>query len=165
MYNPVLRTNPVSFTIECWFRSKGYNAAVTTKGQMLMEFGSGAAGNSATVDRRLFIDATGHVVFGSSSGITGQVSTTGSGYLDGAWHHAAATLDPSDGLRLYVDGALAASASYTAAGTGSGYWRFGGDTWFATWPADYFNGDLDEVAVYPTVLNAQQVAWHYHANH
>jgi hypothetical protein len=70
-----------------------------------------------------------------------------------------------DGQKLYVDGSLVASASYLAPGAGSGYWRFGGDTWFAAWPADYFSGDLDEVAVYPTILNAQQVAWHYHANH
>lgn len=29
----------------------------------------------------------------------------------------------------------------------------------------YFNGDLDEIAVYPTELTYQQVMWHYHANH
>jgi hypothetical protein len=164
-YNPVLRSNPTTFTIECWFRSKGYNAAVTTRGVTLVDFGSSVAGNSGASDRRLFVDATGHVVFGSGSGTSGMVSTSGAGYLDGQWHHVAASLDPTDGLRLYVDGVLAASASYSAPGLASGYWRFGGQTWFATWPAEYLNGDLDELALYPAVLTTQQVAWHYHADH
>jgi hypothetical protein len=36
----------------------------------------------------------------------------------------------------------------------------------ATWPGPtYFTGQIDEVPVYGTELSAQQVAWHYHANH
>ena len=163
-YNPVLRAGPTSVTLECWFRTTGYDAATSTKGVTLLDFGSTPAGNSAG-DRRLFVDAGGHVVFGSVSGTSGVAATASGGYLDGAWHHAAATLDPVTGLRLYVDGALAATAPYSAPALAAGYWRFGGNTWSAAWPADYFTGDLDEVAVYPLALSAQQIAWHYHADH
>jgi hypothetical protein len=160
----VLRPAPTSFTLECWFRTTGYDAATSTKGVTLLEFGSAPAGNSGT-DRRLYVDASGHLVFGTASGTSGAATTTSSAYLDGRWHHAAATLDPATGLRLYADGALAATAAYSAPGATSGYWRFGGNTWSGNWPADYFTGDLDEVAVYPAALTAQQVAWHYHADH
>jgi hypothetical protein len=164
-FNPVLRAGPAAFSVECWFRTTGYNAAVTANGVTLVDFGSGVAGNSAASDRRLFVDSAGHVVFGTASGTTGA-ATTAATYLDGAWHHAVATADPADGVRLYLDGVPAASAAYAAPAVANGYWRFGGNTWFAgIWPADYFTGDLDEVAVYPTALTAQQVAWHYHAEH
>jgi hypothetical protein len=68
-----------------------------------------------------------------------------------------------------VDGALAASNS--AAITPqvyTGYWRWGGGT-VAGLPvlpsSDYVDAFIDEVAIYPTALTPQQIAWHYHANH
>jgi hypothetical protein len=164
-FNPVRRSDPTTFTLECWFRTTGYDPATSTAGVTLVDFGSTPAGNSPASDRRLYVDAAGHVVFGTAAGTSGAASTASAGYLDGDWHHVAATSDPGGGLRLYVDGSLAGTAPYTAPAAMSGYWRFGGNTWFTAWPADYFSGDLDEVAVYPTALTAQQVAWHYHADH
>jgi hypothetical protein len=46
-----------------------------------------------------------------------------------------------------------------------GFWRVGGDT-VAGWPYQpssfFFNGSIDEVAVYPTALSAAQVNTHWH---
>ncbi len=47
-----------------------------------------------------------------------------------------------------------------------GYWRIGGDA-LNSWPSAptnaFFNGDLDEVAVYYRALTAGEVAAHYAA--
>jgi hypothetical protein len=104
------------------------------------------------------------VVFGSGSGASGTVQTSGVNYLDGAWHYVAAVLSPGGGMRLYVDGELADSGPYLAPGGFTGYWRWGGDAPDAAWPSDYFLGRIDEVAVYATALPAQRIAVHYHAN-
>ena len=74
----------------------------------------------------------------------------------------------SAGLKLYVDGVeVAARADVTAAEHLSlGYWRIGGDT-LNNWPSaplsGYFNGSIDEVAVYKHVLTPTEVAAHYSA--
>jgi len=68
-------------------------------------------------------------------------------------------------MKLYVDGALVGSGAYSAPGNYSGWWRFGGDTATASFPAGNFLGVLDEVAFYSTVLTATQLAEHYNANH
>jgi len=50
----------------------------------------------------------------------------------------------------------------------TGYWRVGGDTlggWTIRGTAEYFSGDIAEVAVYPTQLDDEQVRIHYYANH
>jgi hypothetical protein len=88
-------------------------------------------------------------------------------YWNNQWHHAVVTVSPANGIRLYADGILIGAAAYTAPRDFTGYWRWGGDTWTpVTWLADYNQYSLlDEVAVYGTELSAQQVSWHFHANH
>lgn len=162
IYNTTQYTNPTTYSLECWFRTKGVSGSY---GQTLVSFSNLMTGNSTSYDRRIYLDTSGHLVAGTISGTSGAAQTTGT-YLDGGWHHVVATVSPTNGIRLYVDGGLAASAGYTAPGSFSGYWRWGGDTHAAAWPADYFwYGELDELAVYGTELSATRVAVHYHANH
>ena len=56
----------------------------------------------------------------------------------------------------------ARNAGTTAGQAYTGYWRIGGDN-IGGWGADgsYFNGDIDDVAIYPTALTAGQVPQHY----
>jgi hypothetical protein len=160
-YDPVPASNPTSYTLECWFRTRGVSGA----GQTLLAFGSEASGDSGIADRRLYLDTSGRITASTSSGVTAG-ATTASTFTDGNWHHVAAAVSPAQGVKLYVDGGLAATAAYTAPGNFAGYWRWGGDTPSVDWPADYYDlGDLDEVAVYTTALSADQIATHYHANH
>ena len=159
-YNPTSYNNPTTYSQECWFRATSY----VSNGRTLMGFGPVAVGNSSS-DRRLFLNSSGNLVAGTNSGTSGIAQTSGT-YIDQAWHHAVVTVSPGTGINLYVDGALAASAAYAAPSNITGYWRMGGDTSSGTWPADYlWYGQLDEVAVYSTVLTAQQVARHYKSNH
>jgi hypothetical protein len=63
---------------------------------------------------------------------------------------------------------VASNATATSAQNFSGYWRWGGDTvlgWANRPTADYFNGVLDKIAVYPTQLNANRIRRHRAANH
>jgi hypothetical protein len=164
-FNRTKFTNPTTFTLECWFRTNGVNG--TGHGQTLFSFSSAATGNTAAPnhDRRLFLDANGYLTFGTASA-TSNAAKSSATYLDGQWHHVAATSDPTAGIFLYVDGTLAGSASYTTPHNFAGYWRWGGDTWDGNWMADYFwLGSMDEVAVYGTALPAQRIAIHYQANH
>jgi hypothetical protein len=161
-YNPTAYTDPTSYSLECWFRTNGVSGA--SNGQTLLSFGNRASGNSTSQDRELFLDTSGRLVAGTASGTSGAAQSPGT-YWDGAWHHAVVTVSPSTGIRLYVDGDLAASAGYTAPGSYTGYWRWAGDTWSGVWPADYaWRTTLDEVAVYPAVLSANQVAAHFSGN-
>lgn len=77
----------------------------------------------------------------------------------GAWHHIVATLNSTDAfMRLYVDGSLAASklSDYNFTGT-DGTFYLGR----AFSQASYFDGLLDEVAVFEKVLSAEQVSEQY----
>lgn len=164
-FNQTKFTNPTTFTLECWFRTKGVSGAA--RGQTLFSFSSAATGNTAGPghDRRLFLDAGGHLSFATGTA-TSNLAVSSATYLDGQWHHVAATSDPTAGIALYVDGVLAGSAAYTAPNDFAGYWRWGGDTWDSSWPTDYFwLGTMDEVAVYGTALPAPRIAVHYQANH
>jgi hypothetical protein len=157
-FNPAHYTNPTTFSLECWFRT-------VRAGGRLISFGNAANGDSTTYDRMLWVNATGNVVFGAGSGVADVVQSPAT-YFDGAWHHVVATLGPAGHMVLYIDGTSVGTQSTYTLGNYTGMWRWGGEASNGTWPGPtYFTGEIDEVAVYGTELSAQQVAWHYHANH
>ncbi len=156
--NATTRYAPERFSVESWFKT------TSVRGGQLIGWGSSQTGNSASTDRKLYLDNTGRVFFGVNPGARRTVNSPGT-YRDGAWHHAVGTLGPA-GLRLYVDGVeVAADPTVTQAQwlTG-GFWRLGGDT-LSGWPSaplsGYLAGTLDEAATYRTVLTPAQVAGHY----
>jgi PKD repeat protein len=143
---------PNVFTLETWFRT------TTTLGGKIIGYGSANSGISNNRDRHIYMEPDGRVSFGVYTTVRNPVGGTGV-YNDGEWHHAVASLGP-DGMALYVDGVLTGSrADVTAGQAYNGYWRIGGDRGWAG--ADYWTGGVDEVAVYPTVLSAGQVANHF----
>jgi hypothetical protein len=83
---------------------------------------------------------------------------------DGAWHHLAAVRSASDNkIYLYVDGVAASTnATYTA------NFAFGTAPLHLGWHEHpdqlnrfYFDGTIDEVAIYDRVLTADEVAYHF----
>ena len=98
-------------------------------------------------------------------GSGGTFSITGSrDVADGAWHHVVATAGEGS-LKLYVDGQIEASTGM------SGSVNPGGslDAAIGYRPTSIFDntkftGDLDEIAVYPTVLSPGRIAAHYIAS-
>lgn len=147
---------PTTFSLEAWFRT------TTTRGGKIVGYADKTTDTSNANDRTIYMDNAGHVLFGVMPSSRISIASPAT-YRDGQWHHVVATLG-SGGMRLYVDGAQVASRSTVTTGrTYTGMWRIGGDT-LAGWPSrptsDWFAGSIDEVAAYPTVLTASQVANH-----
>jgi len=142
---------PGVYSEELWFRT------ATNNGGKLIGFGDATTGTSGSYDRHVYMETNGRLTFGTWTGVANTI-TTPLAYNNNQWHHLVATQSAA-GMRLYVDGALVGSHPQTGAQTYSGYWRVGGDT---TWgPQPWFAGQLDEVAVYSTALDAQTVTNHY----
>ena len=161
LWDPVPQTSPDVFSLESWVRT------MTLTGGKIIGFGDRARGLSSADDRHVYMSNDGTISFGIFNAGTVTI-TTPRAYNDGAWHHVVATLGPA-GMRLYVDGRLrAANPGLTAATDYTGYWRVGGDA-LVSWPGEpsdyFFQGDLAEIAVYPTQLSDEQVSRHYYADH
>ncbi|MGK5114685.1 PKD domain-containing protein [Geodermatophilus sp. CPCC 205506] len=143
---------PDTFSVEAWFETR------TTAGGVIMDFGSARTGLSSDNDRQIWLDPAGRVNFAVYPDAP-RILTSPAVYNNGTWHHVVGTVGP-DGMSLYVDGRLVASrADTTGAYDITGFWRIGADRPWASTP--YYNGRLDEVAVYPAALTAEQVARHH----
>lgn len=147
-----------SFTVQAWFRTN------TNRGGKIIGYGNSQTGSSGTNDRHVYMDNSGRLNFGVMYGTTRSIVTSQRAYNDNAWHQVTASMG-ADGMRLYVDGALVASRTdVTRANEYPGFWRIGGDN-LANWgnrPAsDFFNGRIDEVAVYHRVLDAAAISRQY----
>lgn len=156
-YSNKLQAQPSRFSVETWIRT------TTTRGGKVIGFGNLTMQNSSRYDKQVYMANNGRLVFGVYSGGYRTVTTTGA-YNDGNWHHVVAT-QGTGGMALYVDGQLRASNFlYSGNENYPGYWRVGGDN-LANWPnrptSNFFAGQIDETAVYPTALSASQVSAHY----
>ncbi|WP_235003409.1 PKD domain-containing protein [Blastococcus haudaquaticus] len=144
---------PNTFSVEAWFQT------TSTKGGKIIGFGNRTSGTSTSYDRHVYMDLQGRVIFGVYPGAERTVSGA-PGYNDGRWHHVVASLGKG-GMALYIDGKLVGSRADTWYGENNlGYWRIGGDSaWGNIQP--WFDGRIDEPAVYPEPLSADRVLNHY----
>ncbi|ROR90913.1 signal peptidase I [Nocardioides aurantiacus] len=152
---------PARFSLEAWIKT------TTSTGGRILGFGNATGQNaSSTIDRQLYVGANGRVYLGVGSARTTVVSNAA--LNDGAWHHLVGTyVTGTNGMRLYVDG-----VQQTVTATGNlqsfnGYWRAGAEN-LPSWtgaPDAYYDGNLAELAVYPTTLSAARVKAHYDAGH
>lgn len=142
---------PATYSQELWFKT------ATTSGGKLIGLGDATSGTSSNYDRHVYMEVDGRLTFGVWTGEMNTISTPAA-YNDNQWHHMVAT-QSSEGMRLYVDGELRGTHPQTGAQDYTGYWRIGGDT---TWgPQPWFDGTIDEAAVYPIALTPAQVATHW----
>lgn len=157
VYSNRRHAQPTTFSTETWIKT------TTTRGGKIIGFANLTMENSGVHDKQVYMRNDGRLMFGVYSGGYRTVTTPAS-YNDGAWHHVVATQGPG-GVALYVDGQLRASNFlYTGNRSYVGYWRVGGDN-LAGWPnrptSNFFAGQVDETAVYPSALSAAKVAAHY----
>ena len=148
---------PASYSEEFWVKT------TTTNGGKILGYGSQQTGNSGSYDRHVYMTNSGRLVYGNYDGNTRIIETPNS-YNDGTWHHVVGTQGPG-GMSLYVDGQLIGSDSTAPnAQSYTGYWRVGGDN-IGGWPdgpnSYEFSGQIDEVAIYGSVLTGAQAAAHY----
>lgn len=138
------------FTIEFWFNSTQV-AGTNTQWWQGMGLVDGEV-SGAYADFGVSLGA-GTVVFGT--GGAGDVSIRSGVVADGKWHHVAATRVRTNGLmRLYVDGALAASnTGSTVALSTPAQMRFG----CLASGANYYRGLLDEVKIWSVARSQGQI--------
>jgi hypothetical protein len=151
-------TPPATFSVEIWFKT-------TTAGGRLIGYSGSQTGQSGSEDRHIYLANTGQLDFGIYTPTNGTtVIQSAASYTDGLWHDVVATLSPTSGMALYVDGALVGTNAQTAAENQPGYWRVGWDK-LAAWPNAptnyFFTGSLGFAAVYTSVLTAAQVQAHH----
>jgi hypothetical protein len=153
--------NDDSFTVELW--AKFTNISGKNKVMVGRDARPGGlhwwAGATSSDGKAAFIlydsDNVGHSVIGQGSAIN-----------DNQWHHLAAIRDASTGtISLYVDGQLVGSApaadytgDFSATTTlGIGYMAYTGN------PDYYYDGLLDEIALYSRMLTGDEIEQHYNA--
>lgn len=145
-------TAPNEFSLDIWFKT------TSDQGGRLIGYANTNTGLSSQYDRHLFLQNDGKLVFGVYPGSEQRVTSTSS-YNDGSWHQAVATLSPTAGMQLYVDGALIGSNAAVTSGEGFlGYWKVGGDRIWGGANTGYLTGSLDEAAVFTKAITAAQVA-------
>jgi fibronectin type 3 domain-containing protein len=143
--------SPTAFTIETWFKT-------THASGKLVGFGNAStATGSTSYDKHIYFSGN-NLNFGVYTGVENIISTSALPLINNQWHHVVATQDAS-GMKLYVDGQLKASSPVNTNQAYNGYWHVGGDTGWGT-VANY-TGSLDEVAIYPYALSANQVLSDY----
>ena len=115
--------------------------------------GTGSASYSSSLET----ETDGRLTFYFLNGSTGYTITTTATYKDGNWHHVVASIG-LQGTQLWVDGSLVVqNTSVWSSDSFAGYWRLGHNKRAGA----YFNGTLDNVAVYKEQLTSSQVAGLY----
>jgi hypothetical protein len=150
-------TTPANFTLAIWFRT-------TVAGGYLIGLNAKQTANDAVFDRHVYLDTSGHLVFGSYSG-TYQTVATSSAFNDGHWHQVVATMSTAVGMALWVDGTkVVSNPTYTTAQADTGWWSIGYGN-LSGWPSApsnfYFSGGLRFAAAYRVVLSDAEIAAEY----
>jgi hypothetical protein len=76
---------------------------------------------------------------------------------DGAWHHVVCVYPDAVTALLYVDGTLDATGASLRSAPSTSIASIGS----SPASASFFNGSVDDVAIYPVALTAAQIAAHY----
>ncbi|MGW0924937.1 LamG-like jellyroll fold domain-containing protein [Streptomyces sp. NPDC002755] len=148
---------------ELWFRT-------TTASGVLLAFQNATIGQTPTSALPVLnIDGAGKLRgrFYLTGGVFPAPVTSPSAVTDGAWHHVVLTA-ASTTQSLYLDGVKLGSITGAVADQSRTYAYLGGGYANGGWmdqPAAtyYFNGQLDEAALYRGTLTADQVSAHYRA--
>lgn len=163
IWNDQLEPAPDTYTIETWIKTD------TTRGGKIVGYGNGRPNTgtqgtrlSGNYDRHVYMDNSGRLNFGVWAG-GAQLVRSSAQYNDNQWHHIVATQGPA-GLVLYVDGIKVGQNPATAGQPYWGVWHVGGDQ-LNGWPnkpsSNFFQGQIDETAIYAAPLTARQAAEHY----
>ncbi|MEQ9187005.1 MAG: LamG domain-containing protein, partial [Cryomorphaceae bacterium] len=132
--NPAL----TDFTIECWFNLN----SVSTKAPLVQQLNGPGTGETYLYVQggRLRTDLGGSALIGTDDVVLGE------------WHHAAVSWDGTT-VRSYLDGVLQASSNVSMGSCG-GSFRLAMNL---PGPAYYLDGELDEVRVWETSLNIDDI--------
>jgi Concanavalin A-like lectin/glucanases superfamily len=144
-------------TVSAWYRA----TSVDTSGATLV-----SAGNNYLIRLRpTQIEFAKRTTTAAGTTTTGQALATVAGMLNGSWHHVAGVTSATEGMKLYVDGALVRSEPTQTRnilydqgqdlfvgrdGNGSANWDF--------------DGNIDDVRIYDMALSQDDIATLVHGN-
>ncbi len=139
-------------TFSAWFKSNGTNGSTQ---QIIWKEGASIGWE---VQMNSNGTLTGSFVLGSSA-TRSSIVTKGT-YADGNWHQVTLAVNRISGtLTFYVDGASMGTLTIDTTSSGSGGTFFIGNNWNFT---QFFNGDIDEVRAYSSVLSLSDIQDLYH---
>jgi hypothetical protein len=143
------------FTVEAWAKAISLNHSGGAGLATIFE-----KGNSLGDEFRAYVDSTGTLTvrFTDANGVL-QTATSGGGLIAvGSWYHYVQRWDGAH-LQSYVNGALAATAPLST-GPAPADTRplYIGQAYVTN---RFWDGPIDEVALYPTALSATQIKNHY----
>lgn len=142
-----------NFTLEVWFKRAGGT------GTLQALAGKPLTTTTKSENYALWLTTGNKVEFQVGNGTNKSQVLDSSGTITDTtnWHHVVATF-ASGVMKLYLDNGspTTVTAAFTAAGTNTSTFDIG-----RAGAANYFNGSLDEMALYGSVLTATQIADHY----
>jgi hypothetical protein len=144
------------FTVEAWIRT-------AVNGEQVIASKQGFSGPFWQITVTDDFGATGTIRARLNNGsVTRQAYGPALHVDDGAWHHVVVLFGRSSGITIYIDKTFVRQTSGAMTGnvSNSASLLVGGRT-IDTYPA--FNGDIDEVAVYPELLTPSRIQAHYDA--
>ncbi len=161
---------PQTFSIATWFNT-------TTDGSIIGFTNSQSNTGQTMWDRQLWIDNTGHLVFGLYPNGIYELKSPNT-YNNGTWHFVVITVTPSapnfGTVLMYVDGNLVAGnindETYLNGATDpaqvyGGWWHLGWSNAPQGWPDGptnpYFTGSLSQIAIFNSKLTSADVSTIY----
>lgn len=135
-----------TFTVSALLKRNRRSSGRTRPDRLLMSAGNDGWGIGFTslVDNpghdQLFLSRTGHSLVADSATVA-----------DNCWHHIAVTYEGTQAC-FYVDGVQNSCQAYAQTFTGGSYYTIG-----SRGPADFLDGLLDELALFPSVLSTSDV--------
>ncbi len=147
-------TNPRVYSEELWFKTN------TDQGGKLIGFGTKQSNETSDgYDRHVYMETRRPLTFGTWTGQTNTITSPDS-YNDGSWHHMVARQDGErhGAVRRRPVG-WAPTRRQTPRTTRASGVSVATTTWGGTDP--WFDGTIDEVAVYSKSLSASDIASHY----
>lgn len=97
----------------------------------------------------------GQVIFSENGSLQNAISSTRNDLNDGQWHSLIVTHNPYQEMRMYVDGVIEASAPATTLRTARPPLLLAGQ-WADNSVEGMFSGRLDELHIYPWLLDPQE---------
>jgi len=140
--------NPVSFTINIWFKSNN-NAGY------LVTYTPNQSGTSNTFCRSIWINPFGNVTFYIYSG-TEVILESPNVYHNNEWQMATAVLS-NEGMKLFMNGVqVANNPNYTIPQNFNGYWRFG--SFLYSGQNSILDSHIDDIGIWSRALTQQEIS-------
>ena len=152
--NSIFSSNPSAFSVSVWFK--------TTSNGNILEIGSSSI--SSAQNRIQLYNGTLYVSLNGGNG--GFATTSATGLQDGNWHHIVAVWDDgsvTNGIKIYIDGASTptAQANSTQSFNSTSTLFIGANNDYSAGIRQYFDGTIDQIRIYDSVLSAADVSTLY----